>query len=121
MSSNRRHLRLGALGEALAAAHLRRDGMRILDRNWRCGRGELDIVAQHGACVVFCEVKTRASTRRGTPMEAVDVAKAERIKRLAALWRRARKSRVRRRRFDAVCVLVRADGAAVVDHRKGVL
>lgn len=121
MSSGNSHLRLGAAGEALAAAHLRRDGMRILDRNWRWRHGELDIVARHRRHVVFCEVKTRRSTRHGTPMEAVDADKADRIKRSAAAWRRAHRACRCRRRFDVVCVFMLADGAALIDHRTGVL
>lgn len=98
------HLLLGAFGEDLAADHLRRDGMRVLERNWRCEVGELDIVAQDRGVIVFCEVKTRRSLRFGTPMQAIDDAKAQRIRRLAAIWQHQRRrtpptgSRARTRR-----------------------
>ncbi|ADD41885.1 YraN family protein [Stackebrandtia nassauensis] len=88
MPHDRRHLRLGCFGENLAVAHLRRDGMRVLQRNWRCEHGELDIIAIERGVTVFCEVKTRRSLRFGTPMQAIDEAKALRIRRLAASWHR---------------------------------
>ena len=54
---------VGAYGERVAEAHLRAQGMVILDRNWRCTAGELDIVARDGDVLVFCEVKTRRGDR----------------------------------------------------------
>ncbi|MGH8881999.1 MAG: YraN family protein [Stackebrandtia sp.] len=121
MSGRRHHLLLGAHGERLAAAHLRRDGMRVLARNWRNPQGELDIVAADRGVTVFCEVKTRRSLRFGTPMEAIDEAKATQVRRVAAGWWRTRRGRGRSQRFDAVGVIVRADGTASIDHRRGVL
>ncbi|MBA2716596.1 MAG: YraN family protein, partial [Propionibacteriales bacterium] len=59
---------LGDYGERLAAAHLVEKGLVVLDRNWRCSAGEIDIVAADGNTVVVCEVKTRSSCRFGTPM-----------------------------------------------------
>ncbi|HZE39257.1 MAG TPA: YraN family protein [Stackebrandtia sp.] len=112
---------LGALGEELAAAHLRRDGMRIVARNWRCRSGELDIVAARGATVVVCEVKTRRSVRCGTPAAAIDADKARRVRELALLWRNESRRAWRRMRIDAVCVLVGPDGTASIDHRRGVV
>lgn len=93
MPHNRRHLRLGRYGENLAIAHLRRDGMRVLQRNWRCEHGELDIIAIERGVTVFCEVKTRRSLRFGTPMQAIDEAKALRIRRLATSWHRRYRDR----------------------------
>ncbi|WP_035697044.1 YraN family protein, partial [Glycomyces tenuis] len=58
---------LGRLGERFAAAHLRRDRMQVLDRNWRHRQGELDLIARQADVVVFCEVKTRRSRRYGGP------------------------------------------------------
>lgn len=62
---------VGEYGERLAAEHLRADGMRVLDRRWRCSTGEIDIVAVDGRCLVVCEVKTRRSVVAGFPVEAV--------------------------------------------------
>ncbi len=80
---------LGQDGEELATQHLIRLGLVVLDRNWRCREGELDIVAVEpdGTCV-FCEVKTRSTARFGEPSEAVGPVKARRIRGLALRWLR---------------------------------
>jgi putative endonuclease len=81
----------------------------VLDRNWRCSSGELDLVLQLGSTVVFCEVKARTSDRFGEPFEAVTAAKQTRIRRLAARWLRSRGPSHRRSletiRFDVVSIL----------------
>src|SRR6478672_7134801 len=77
---------IGRYGEQLAAHHLCRTGLTFLARNWRCPQGELDIVARDGDVLVVCEVKTRSSTLRGHPLEAVTADKAARLRRLAAAW-----------------------------------
>ena len=82
--------RLGRYGEALAARYLRERGLTVLERNWRCEHGEIDIVALDGGCLVVCEVKTRRGTGFGEPVEAVTVAKALRLRRLAAAYARDR-------------------------------
>ena len=74
---------LGASGEDLACAHLVRRGMVVLDRNWRCPHGEIDVVARDGDVLVVCEVKTRRSLTHGDPVEAVTAAKVARLRRLA--------------------------------------
>ena len=66
------HLALGAGGERVAERRYRRDGYRVLARNWRCSSGELDLIVGRGDMVVFSEVKTRSSTSFGWPAEAVD-------------------------------------------------
>ena len=66
--------------------YLREQGMEVLDRNWRCEHGEVDVVARDGDCLVICEVKTRRSVGFGEPVEAVTVAKAKRLRRLAAAY-----------------------------------
>ena len=73
-----RRLALGAYGERLAAQHLVEQGLVVLDRNWRCDAGEIDLVLREGAVLVICEVKTRSSDACGTPHEAVTPAKLER-------------------------------------------
>jgi putative endonuclease len=79
---------VGASGEDAVAAWYEQSGYSIAARNWRCTHGELDIVAVGGSgrTVVFCEVKTRASTIFGSPFEAVTPAKQRRLRRLAASW-----------------------------------
>ena len=96
---------LGARGEALAAQWYLDRGYVILDRNWRCRHGELDLVVTNRAFVVFCEVKTRSSTMFGTPAEAVTYAKQRRLRQLAAEWIAQAERRPRRVRFDVAAVL----------------
>jgi putative endonuclease len=83
------HLRLGALGEKLAARHLRRQGFKILFRNFR-GRqgGEIDLVARDRDTLVFVEVKTRTREDFGRPREAVDREKERRISLGGLAWLR---------------------------------
>ena len=116
---------LGIYGENVAVAHLVGAGFTILDRNWRCEIGEIDIVARDGSTLVVCEVKTRSSTRFGVPLEAVTPRKAARLRRLAARWlqdQSVRRESVRpdEVRIDLVGVLRSDRGAAHVDHVRGV-
>jgi len=112
---------VGDYGERLAARHLADAGLVVLDRNWRCPLGELDIVARDGDVVVFCEVKTRRGVGFGEPAEAVVGAKARRLRRLAARWLSAAGVRADEVRFDVVSVLARPGGAPEVRHLRGVL
>lgn len=112
-------LAVGAYGERLAVAHLLAQGMVLLDRNWRCSAGEIDIIARDGAALVFVEVKTRRSERFGAPAEAVAAGKIQRLRRLAALWLAATGVRPGEVRFDVVSVLSQPRGAARVEHLKG--
>lgn len=95
---------LGAAGEELAADHYRRLGYEVLDRNWRCADGELDLVCRRWPVVVVCEVKTRRSRRFGPPEEAVTRAKQRRIRRLAARWLAEHPVAHRVVRFDVAAV-----------------
>ena len=77
---------LGAYGEVLAARHLVGEGMVLLDRNWRCDAGEIDLVLREGDVLVVCEVKTRSSDACGTPHEAIDDTKLARLRILGERW-----------------------------------
>src|SRR4029077_12092365 len=77
---------LGKSGEQAAAEYLKSCGLRILDRNWRCAIGEIDIVAVERRTLVIAEVKARTGTRYGSPLEAVSRAKRARLRRLAGQW-----------------------------------
>jgi len=116
--------RLGRLGEDLAVCHLQRQGMEILDRNWRSAtklvRGELDVVASAPGALVFCEVKTRRSVTYGLPAEAVSPAKQARIRRLARCWLDEHPRSWPSIRFDVVAVLCPAGGEASIEHLAGV-
>jgi len=107
---------LGQRGERIAARYLTDRGLRLLDRNWRCREGELDIVARDGDAIVFCEVKTRREVGFGHPVEAVTQAKQRRLRLLAHRWLAAHDEHAPNLRFDVVGVLVRGEGPAVVTH-----
>ena len=111
---------LGGWGERIAAQHLSRAGMQILERNWRCSAGEIDLVLRDGGTLVICEVKTRRDDRFGHPLEAIDEAKVERLHRLAALWQEERQVRPVDVRLDAVGVLLPKYGAASIEHVRGI-
>ncbi|MGI8433505.1 MAG: YraN family protein [Nocardioidaceae bacterium] len=111
---------LGDFGERLAERHLVEAGLVVLDRNWRCAAGEIDIVARDGDVLVVCEVKTRSSDRFGTPLEAITALKGARLHRLAWAWVFAHGLRCRAVRVDVICVLQRRSEAARVEHVRGV-
>lgn len=111
---------IGAYGEERAAEYLSGLGYHVVDRNWRCDQGELDIVARDGPCVVFCEVKTRRSVAFGSPVEAVTPAKAARLRRLAACWLREHNERANEVRIDVVGILSPAGAPAQIEHLMGV-
>ena len=107
---------LGSLGERIAATYLTAAGLRLLDRNWRCREGELDIVAREGDALVFCEVKTRRGVGYGFPVEAVTVAKQRKLRVLAQRWLAAHDEHAPDLRFDVVGVLVQPARPAQVTH-----
>jgi len=111
--------RVGRLGEGLAAELLVGSGMELVDQNWRCPLGEIDIIARDGDTIVFCEVKTRRGTGYGPPAAAVVWAKQQRLRRLAAEWLRTTGHHARNIRFDVVSVLAGGRGAARVEHLRG--
>ena len=112
---------LGTYGERLAVRYLRELGMDVVDRNWRCEQGEVDIVALDGGCVVMCEVKTRRGTGYGDPVEAVVPRKVARLRRLTGAWLAAHPEHSGRPvRIDVVGVLARASGPVEVRHVRGV-
>lgn len=115
-----RNQAVGRFGEELAAKHLRTTGMVILDRNWTCRFGEIDIVARDGDTLVICEVKTRTGTSHGTSRESVGSAKAARLRKLANAWLAERRLSPAAVRIDLVAVQVPAKGAAVISQICGV-
>lgn len=97
--------RLGARGEELAASRYADEGFQVLDRNWRCRIGEIDLVLQKGSTLVVCEVKTRSTLAYGSPAEAVTALKRARLRRLAARWLAEHDVHPATVRFDVACVL----------------
>src|SRR5699024_1148519 len=111
---------LGYFGEQLAAEHLMSEGMRIVERNFRCPLGEMDIIARDGDTLVVCEVKTRRQVGYGTPLEAVTPDKARRLRRLAGYWLQRHPVDATSVRIDVVCVLVPVRGRPRVERVSGV-
>jgi putative endonuclease len=107
---------LGRRGEELAAQYLEHAGYTVIDRNWRCARGELDLVARDGDDTVFVEVKTRSSTAFGHPFEAITPRKLARLRRLALAWRDAHPYRRGSLRLDAIAVIAPVGQAPTVEH-----
>ena len=112
---------LGQRGEQLAARYLDEAGLVVLERNWRCSRGEIDLIAVDGRALVFVEVKTRSSVAFGDPAEAITAAKAARLRLLAAQWLSDRRASADlppwgELRFDVVCVLCRPGALPTVRH-----
>jgi putative endonuclease len=110
---------LGAYGERLAAQHLVEQGMVLLDRNWRCPSGEIDLVLREGDVLVVCEVKTRTSWVCGSPHEAITAEKLARLRRLAAAWIHAHGVHPTDVRIDLVAVLRPRRGPSELEHVRG--
>jgi putative endonuclease len=106
---------LGAAGERLVADWYTARGFDVIDRNWRCRDGEIDLVLRTGRTIVFCEVKTRTSTAFGTPAEAVTRDKQRRLRRLAGRWLDDTGTRGADLRFDVASVLWPPGGDPTVD------
>jgi len=109
---------LGRYGEQLACRYLSDTGFHILDRNWRCARGEIDLVV--------CEVKTRSGAQFGAPFEAVTREKLRRLRRLAMLWLDALPPVERSGlsflmiRIDVVSIVKPGTDTARITHLRGV-
>ena len=114
---------IGAWGEDLAADYVEYLGWQIVERNWRCSGGEIDIIAidhSGGSSVgVIIEVKTRRGTRFGTPLEAITAAKYSRLRRLASEWARTTDIKLDGLRVDVVGILIRAGESPQISHIRG--
>jgi putative endonuclease len=117
-----RNSAVGRYGERVAARYLIEQGMAVLDRNWRCRDGEIDIVARDGPTLVVCEVKTRRAGGFEHPMATIGAVKARRLRLLAERWLLAHPvggPPGRDVRIDLVAVVPSASGAAHVEHVRG--
>ncbi len=111
MADSRRAL--GARGEALAADWYVAQGWTVLDRNWRCREGEIDLVLRRAGQTVFCEVKSRSSDRFGGGAAAVTPVKQARLRRLAVRWLASRTDKAGVVRFDVA--VVEGSGVRVIE------
>lgn len=111
---SRQRISLGKQGEELACHHLRKLGYRILCCNYRRRQGEIDIIAEEGAVLVFVEVKTRSGPVFGDPLEAVTLRKRSQIAGTAVQYLAENDCYERSSRFDVVGVLIKEDGTVTL-------
>jgi putative endonuclease len=97
---------LGAFGEDLASKYLEDNGYKVLERNFSCRAGEIDIIALDVDTVVFIEVKTRTSERFGMPSEAVSPTKQKKLVKTALYYMQCRKLFDYMCRFDVIEIIV---------------
>jgi putative endonuclease len=109
--------RRGVAGEDLACEHLEKQGWVILERNYVCRAGELDIVARDDGTLVFVEVKERADSSHGAAVEAVTGPKRRRVIRAALRWASAHGESDSRVRFDVVAIDRGPDGHTIRHDR----
>jgi len=110
---------LGKYGEDVAAKYLEDRGYEIIERNWRCDLGELDLIARQKSKIVFVEVKTRSGTGYGHPFEAITSIKIARMRKLVSQWCLRNGQTGFDIRLDAIAVLVR-NGKVGIEHIKQV-
>ena len=124
MAATESKKQIGIRGEDLACAELERQGMQVLERNWRCRLGEIDIVAAEagssGLTLVFCEVKCRSGLGFGHPLEAITYAKMRTLRQLAALWMREHRRKASSIRLDAIGVVLAPAQEPSVTHVRAV-
>jgi putative endonuclease len=111
---------LGKSGEQAAAEYLESCVLRIVNRNWSCATGEIDIVAVDRQTLVVCEVKSRTGVRYGSPLEAVSRAKRARMRGLAIQWLNAHGVRFDQVRIDVIGLVYEGTGGFTVEHIRGV-
>ncbi len=109
---------VGRLGEDLAVLHLQQAGLTIQQRNWRCRYGEIDIICTQGATVVFTEVRTLRTRRRGRPEASIAVSKRRKLVRASQLWLQQHGGSDRPIRFDVVAIELKGP-TPIVRHTPG--
>ncbi len=110
---------VGRYGEDLAARYLSGEGFTVLERNWRCELGEIDIVARDGNTLVVCEVKTRRGLNYGSPLESITYKKLTTLRKLAGRWLQSHQVRPAAVRIDIIAVLFDQNTPPTVDHVRG--
>lgn len=110
----------GARGEELAADFLHAHGFELLDRNWRCRFGEIDLIAREGRALVCVEVRSRTSTGFGHPVESITRKKLARMRQVAAIWRAAHPDLRGGLRLDVVTVMLLPGQPPEIAHLRGV-
>lgn len=106
----------GKSGEDLAAKILREKGLRIIERNYRFGRGEIDIIARDGSTLVFVEVKSRRNLEYGEPEYSITTSKVKQIRKIAQCYLFEKNISDTDCRFDVVAILEMEKGMPVINH-----
>ncbi|MEV4174826.1 YraN family protein [Nonomuraea sp. NPDC049709] len=114
-------LELGKRGEQAAVTYLEAGGMKVIERNWRCRHGEIDIIAEEGPNLVVVEVKTRSSRSHGSALESVSPAKLARLRMLAAKWLTTQSSHTYETVRVDVIALERFAGDFALRHVRGAI
>lgn len=105
------HIGFGSRGEKAAARYLRENGYEVLERNWRCKVGELDLICVKGDTIIFVEVKTRSQSAMADPLGAVDTPKRRKLSRAAAEYLTTHDAWDSPCRFDVVAIVIPEKGA----------
>ena len=111
---------LGVYGEELATRYLSKNGLVILERNWRSDHGEIDVIAREKSDLVISEVKTRRTVAYGDPIESVTPRKVRRMRGLALRWLDTQSVSPRHIRFDVVGILAPVVGPPTITHIRGI-
>ncbi len=101
---------LGVLGEIIASEFLAKNGYEILETNYRCSDGEIDIITKQEGCLVFIEVRTKQSRGFGSPEESITPAKKEKLRVLAERYGQEHENLPSDWRIDVVAVQMAKDG-----------
>jgi putative endonuclease len=107
-------------GQRAAEQYLKGCGFRILDHDWKCPDGEINIVAVERNMLVVCDLRRCSGTRYGTPLETMSQAKCRRLRRLAVCWLNAHGVRFEQIRIDVVGLLYEGSGGFTIEHIRGV-
>lgn len=118
MKNDRDNKGVGNMGEEVATAFLTARGLRILERNFRCKGGEVDIIARDPGdkSLVFVEVKARRDLSYGVPQLAVNAFKQRQISKAALTWLSKNRLHDQNARFDVIAILLADDGRHKVEH-----
>ena len=100
----------GKMGEDAAVKQLKKTGLRIICRNYRCRLGEIDVIAQDGGVLVFVEVRSLRTAGYGLPQETIGFKKMTRVRKIAQYYLTANKIKNADCRFDVIAVQLECDG-----------
>lgn len=112
--------RTGQVGEDLACSYLTSKGYTLINTNYRCVFGEIDIIAKHEGKIHFVEVKTRHSLKKGQPYEAVNFFKRRHLAKAAQFYVLQNKLKHYRLSIDVISILIENDKVSDLKHFQGI-